>query len=486
MRKEVKNYVKHRKAFTLVELILASAMTAILVVALVGIVYNSYRNWKLGGGRATLLQDGRAVMEQMTRIIRQAKGFSSVSLSTDQAGEITFTDAAGVVQQFRRNASTNEIEYGQPGSLSALAGSVSGLVFTCYDVNANTLANPVKFRKIRGVGITATLVAPVISQQFTLSDRVFCLEDFENEIVINEFMYNPAGGGSDAPKEWVELYNLSDSAIDVNGWTIWTGTQGSADLLISHPQFGNGSTTIPIGGYAVITASTTSVYSELVTNGDFEAVNINAWIRNPSSSWSRTTGDAHGGTRKLESTVSGATSVYQQITLPSGYNSYLFIFWEKTTAPVGQTQITATIRNTSDVVLATGYSGQMNSSWTSHTMNVGAFAGQTVRIYFGTNKSTAAGALYLDDVSAASSYVSINAIRLGVPNNSIGGGLANNNDTVAVDNGSGFTVDSVAYVDSWGGDGNGTSLSRIDPQGPSNQQSNWTSGPVNGTPGSAN
>jgi Tfp pilus assembly protein PilE len=484
MRKEVKNYVKHRKAFTLIELILAAAMTAILVAALVGIIYNSYRNWRLGGGRSTLLQDGRAAMEQMARIIRQAKSFTSVSLSTDTAGQITFTDANGIIRQFRRNASTNEIEYGLPGSVSALVGSVSSLVFTCYDVNADSLADPVQVRNIRGVGITATLTDSVIFQQFTLSDRVFCQETPLNSLVINEIMYNPAGGGSDSPKEWVELYNLSDSPVDVNGWSIWTDAQGNADLLISHPVFGNGSTIIPIGGYAAATASTTSVYTELLTNGNFEAANISAWVINPGASWSRTTGGAHGGTQKLESTASGATTVYQQITIPSGYSSYLFLFWEKTTAPAAQTQITATIRNMSDAIMATGYSGQMNSNWTCHTMNVGAYAGQTVRIYFAANK-TASGSLYLDDISTAYSYVGINAIRLGVPDDEIGNGLANTTDTVAIVSGN-STVDSVSYANTWGGNGDGTSLSRVSPQGPSNQQSNWTSGHINGTPGRAN
>jgi hypothetical protein len=118
-------------------------------------------------------------------------------------------------------------------------------------------------------------------------------------------------------------------------------------------------------------------------------------------------------------------------------------------------------------------------------MNVAAYAGQTVRIYFSTNKSTSGGALLLDDVSVAASYVNINAVRLGVPDNKIGNGLANNTDTVAIVNGS-STVDSVTYVNTWGGDGDGTSLSRISPQGPSNQQSNWKSGPQRGTPGWAN
>jgi hypothetical protein len=185
----------------------------------------------------------------------------------------------------------------------------------------------------------------------------------------------------------------------------------------------------------------------------------------------------------LESTTTGATTVYQEIFIPPGYNSYLFLFWEKTTV-VGLAQITATIRNTSNGILATGYSGSMSSNWTCHTMNLGAFAGQTIRIYFSTSK-TGSGSLLLDDISVAYSYVDVNAVRLSVPDNKIGNGIANNGDTVAIVNGS-TTVDSVTFLSSWGGNGDGTSLSRINPHGSSNQQSNWNSGPQHGTPGSAN
>jgi hypothetical protein len=147
--------------------------------------------------------------------------------------------------------------------------------------------------------------------------------------------------------------------------------------------------------------------------------------------------------------------------------------------------MTVTIRNTSNQILVTGYSGQMNSTWTCHTMNVAAYAGQTVRIYFSTNKTTSNGVLLLDDVSITSSYVNLDAIRLSCGDSQIGGGLSNNGDTVTVTDGS-ATVDSVTYDNNWGGDGDGTSLERIDPQGSSNDPNNWTSGPVNGTPGSAN
>jgi Tfp pilus assembly protein PilE len=479
MQKETKKHVNRLRGFTLVELILVVGTIALVAGALVGLISNSYRDWTLGSNRSTLLQDGQAVMEQMVRILRQAKAVNAVSQSTDQAGSITFTGADGVLQQFRRNTSTNELEYGPTGSLSALTGSVNNLVFTCYDINGNVLTGSVSTINIQSVGIEITLADGTNS--FTLPGRVLCPVDLP--VVINEIMYNPTG--TDTTKEWVEVYNSGATAVDLAGWTIWTGSQTTEDTLISHPQFGDGSTTIPAGGYAVITANTTTVYTELITNGGFESASLTAWVRSPTGSWSRTTGDPHGGTRKFQSTVSGATSVYQQITIPSGYTSYLFIFWEKTTALVAQTQITATIRNTSNGILATGYSGQMSSAWTCHTMDLAAFSGQTVRIYFSTNKSVTNGALYLDDISVAYSYVGIDAVRLSVPNTTIGNGLANTTDTVAVVNGS-ITIDSVTYSSSWGGSGDGTSLARINPLGPSNSQSNWTSGPQNGTPGRVN
>jgi len=482
MQKEAKKHVKHHRAFTLVELILVVGTIALLAGVLVGLIGNSYRDWKLGSNRSTLLQDGQAAVEQMVRILRQAKGFSSVSSPTAQAGYITFTDADNVTKEFRLDDSTNELKYGEPDDLSALTGSVNQLVFTCYDIAANSLAAPVQVRNIRAVNIETTLIDPVNSLlTFTLSDRVFCQEDFLNTMSINEIMYNPSNKQADSKTEWVEICNSGDSVIDLNGWTIWTGSQTTEDTLISHPQFGDGSTTIPAGGYAVITANTTDVYTESVTNGSFESTVKSEWQLN---NFSRTRLNSHNGSYKLESGAAGGATAYQDIIISSGFNSYLFLFWERTTVSVTQTQLTVTIRNLSNQVLATGYSGQMSSAWTCHTMNLAAFAGQTVRLYFSATHS-GSGVLLLDDVSVASSYVNINAVRLGVPDDKIGNGLANSTDTVAVVNG-GATVDSVAYSSSWGGNGDGTSLARINPSGPSNDQSNWTSGPQHGTPGRVN
>ena len=475
MQKEAKEPVKRPSAFTLVELILVAGTIALIAAALAGLVHNSYEDWKLGSDRSTLLQDGQAAIEQMVRFLRQAKGFDAVSSPTEQVGYITFKDADGDLKEFRLDNSTSELKYGEPDDLSVLTGSVSGLAFICYDINGNALTGSVPAKSIQSVQIEMALTDGTNS--FTLSGRVFCPTDFKC-VVINELMYNPSGSGDDAPKEWVELYNLSDSSVDLTGWTIGN------DSLAAHPQFGDGSTTIPAGGYAIITAETTTVFEELTTGGDFESKQDfqNNWTSN---NWDRTKWNAHNGSYKGESSVSGSASLYTDISVPSSLNSCLFLFWEMTTASVDQTQITVTIRNLSDQVLTTGYSGQMSSDWTCHTMDLTAYANQDIRIHFSTNKTTGDGALLLDDIFAASSYVDLDAIRLSCGDNQIGGGLADNGDTVTVAD-SIATVDSVTYDDGWGGDGDGTSLARIDPQGSSNDEDNWTSGPQNGTPGSAN
>lgn len=445
MQKEIEQFAKGPRAFTLVELILVTGMVGLVMGVFVGLVRNSYGDFKFGSARSTLLQDGQAAIEQIVRIMRQATSFSAVSSPTDLAGDLTYSNVDGVTEQFRLNTLTNELEYGPPGSLSALTGSVSSIVFTCYDINGTALTNPVQVASIQSVQVEMTLVDPQDNSiSFTLMGRAFSPKDFSS-IVVNEFMYDPSGPQED-DYEWVELYNPTGLAVDLTGWTIYTNNPGQADTLIAHSQFGNGSLSIPATGYAVITAQKTEVYEEQLEGGDFEKKNKfnNDWEK---SDWDRTKFNAHNGTWKAESSVNGSAWLYQDVTIPSGFSNCLLLFWESTTAPIAQTQMTVTIRDLNDQILATAYSGQFNTSWTYHGVDISAYAGQSIRIHFATTKSTAQGVLLLDD---------------------------------------GSTIDSVTYSKTWGGSGDGTSLARINPQGGSNDSANWQSGSINGSPGSAN
>ena len=67
---------------------------------------------------------------------------------------------------------------------------------------------------IFAVGLLAVGTMPVFSQSNPISDNV----------VINEIDTNPPGDDSQSISEWVELYNPTDSEIDIGGWEVASTT----------------------------------------------------------------------------------------------------------------------------------------------------------------------------------------------------------------------------------------------------------------------
>jgi hypothetical protein len=63
-------------------------------------------------------------------------------------------------------------------------------------------------------------------------------------IVINEYELNP--DGSDSGNEWVELYNRTDSNLNISGWSL-EPTHGNT-VNVALPN----NTIIPAGGYLVV------------------------------------------------------------------------------------------------------------------------------------------------------------------------------------------------------------------------------------------
>ena len=137
MQKEAKQHVKCCRAFTLVELILVVGTIGLVAGSLVGVVGNSYKDFKAGSDVSALFQDGQAAIEQITRFVRGAKSFIEKSDNNDNTGYITFIDADGITKRIERNSTTNELRYGEPVSLSTLTGNVTHLYIEAYDMPGN-------------------------------------------------------------------------------------------------------------------------------------------------------------------------------------------------------------------------------------------------------------------------------------------------------------------------------------------------------------
>lgn len=336
---KIKKQESKIQGVTLVELLTVVAVLGVIMIVMAPHLRGTRQAWEVLGDRhPEVLQNGRIGLDKIVRDLRQAR-----SISDAGSDYIEFTDNDGADRRFQLNG--GYLEHGLVGALDTLAGPVTSLSFTCYEGDGVTVTTtPEDIRSVLVQMTTSDSEGKV--SDITLSSRVFIRRDVSDIMAINEIMYYPTGNPERA-WEWVEIYNYTSADVDVAGWKLSDDVQ--TDDILGDNIHGTGSTVIPAGGYAVITAQDTQVYDP--------------------------------------------------------------------------------------------------------------------------------GSPYLVDP---------NAIKLQVSDNKLGNGLHNNGDIVTILNGSDEVVDSVSYDYSWGGDGNGRSLERIDAQGDPNDPGNWEEGPLYGTPGSQN
>jgi len=90
-------------------------------------------------------------------------------------------------------------------------------------------------------------VLVIILMIASLFSPIYCLQAYattDNQILINEVELNPAG--TDTGTEKVELYNPSNTGIDISGWTISSTAGRTATVVIYE------GTTIPPKGYLIV------------------------------------------------------------------------------------------------------------------------------------------------------------------------------------------------------------------------------------------
>ncbi|WP_374581701.1 CehA/McbA family metallohydrolase [Pseudoduganella sp.] len=209
-----------------------------------------------------------------------------------------------------------------------------------------------------------------------------------------EFYVDGALKGSDSAAPWSYAFNSSSIA---NGSHALTAKAFDAA--------GNSTLSAPVNfNVSNVTAQ------QLVLNGGFESGNTN-WsassgvITNDSSvaartgswkAWMNGYGSAHTDT------------LYQQVSIPSSASSATLGFWlkitsDETTTSQAYDTLKVQVRNSSGAVLATlaTYSNlNKGTSYVQRTFDLGAYKGQTVRIYFeGVEGSTVATSFIVDDVT---------------------------------------------------------------------------------------
>jgi Zn-dependent metalloprotease len=199
--------------------------------------------------------------------------------------------------------------------------------------------------------------------------------------------------------------------------TITAGASGSGNGTVNYSVASNASTssrtgTLTIAGqtFTVTQAGTTGSGVELITNGGFES-GTTPWVI--SGQVTRSTGAyPHSGVAYmiLGGVNSTTGTLYEQITIPSGSSPNLTFWLNITTGEAAGASVFdrffVEVRNTSGTLLTTlaTFSNQNSGTAGVYVLrggyNLGAYAGQTVRIQFrSTQDSSLPTSFRLDDVS---------------------------------------------------------------------------------------
>lgn len=146
-----------------------------------------------------------------------------------------FCDDDSVLAELTVALAGAEIYYTIDGS-EPLCGSHGALYENPFAIYAGAI---VKARSCHG-----DKQSVIMSWVFDFSEEYCHYEDF---LKINKVYYDvDAGHGEEYYNEWVEIYNPTDTPINISGWII--GDNGSEDII---PDSGS----VPAHGFAVITGS---------------------------------------------------------------------------------------------------------------------------------------------------------------------------------------------------------------------------------------
>jgi len=128
------NRKKSKTGFTLLELVVSTAMLAMLSTACMMLVRTSYTAWNRHEDDHAERQEGLAVLRHIARQTRQSTAVMAISEASDNSGSLSLLTADGQTQVWEHNAGTKEVLYGIGTATEVLATEIEELTFVGQNV----------------------------------------------------------------------------------------------------------------------------------------------------------------------------------------------------------------------------------------------------------------------------------------------------------------------------------------------------------------
>ena len=474
---------------TILECLLALALLVIVLATAVAIAHSGSAVFDATQSRTALAQEVAASLAYVATALRQAWAVSAVRDDGAGTASLDFLASDGTRMTFGRDAASGQLFFGPTGATAVLARNCTALALRGFTADGTAVALPAaEPTGVATVEMTVTVVDPRrAAESASLTTRV-SLQRTPPKVVISEIMYKPSSDlGSADKNQWVELCNASSAPVDVAGWRLWTTGQNPPDTLQPDALYSTGSTVLAPGQYAVVTDTDSELYREVLSNGDFESSDLHAWCCDrPTWYWSF--GGAYSGSYKVFTSGGPTmTTLYQDFKIPSDrQHPRLLVRARMAAGSAASSRLIVRITNRGAVVYVLVYDGPLSANWVTYAADLSSVVNTDARLEVKVSSASIWDTIYVDAAALFSSRLPtlpLDCLHLWVNDATLGKNLQDKQVFLSQGN---ALRDAVVFDFTWGGNGDGSTLSRTSPWAPSTEQSSWQSGPYAGTPATAN
>jgi hypothetical protein len=223
----------------MLEMVISLAIIAVVFAATLPQFRNMENSWVSKQATAEAIQNGRILVSYLNQNLSKAARITAISDPCDSTGYIEFEGNDAITYRCEIGAD-NIVEFGPVGNLADLAGPVSQMQFTCYDVQ--NLDTPITTPEdIRCVKIQTTLTNAGPGQDQTYTAQAYLRTNAggssmdAQEVVGSEFMFDGGTGeGGDLCQIDAAHYLCAYTGSGWDGWAVvmivdptdWTITTG--------------------------------------------------------------------------------------------------------------------------------------------------------------------------------------------------------------------------------------------------------------------
>jgi type II secretory pathway pseudopilin PulG len=136
-----------RAAMSMIELIAATAVMAVLMTSVVVVVRSSYGVWNAYEQDIDISENAYGVLRHVIRQLRQADAITAISAAADASGGLSYTTADGATRSWSHNG--GQVFYNNGSGDQLLAQSIDELTFVGYDAAGNQTTVPDEIQRVK-------------------------------------------------------------------------------------------------------------------------------------------------------------------------------------------------------------------------------------------------------------------------------------------------------------------------------------------------